>query len=61
MYCIIYIKNLRSALMLKMLNFPKCVRQNQIRQSFSCSLTYQKIPRHNQLVPSAANTFKLMT
>ena len=44
-----------------MLNFPKYFRQNQIRQSFSCSPTYQKIPCHNQLVLSAANSFKLMT
>ena len=45
-----------------MLNFPKCFRQNQIRQSFSFSLTYEKIPPpQDQLVLSAANSFKLMT
>ena len=43
------------------LNFPKWFRQNQIRQSFSCSLTYQNIPSQGQLVLSAANSFKLMT
>ena len=42
------------------LNFPKCFRQNHIRQSFPSSLTYQKIPRQDQLVLSAANSFKLM-
>ena len=26
------------------LNFLKCLRQNQIRRSFSCSLAYQNIP-----------------
>ena len=43
------------------MNFPKCFRQNQIRQFFSCSLTYQKFPHQNQLVLPAASSFKSMT
>ena len=46
---------------MKYMNFPKCFRQNQIRQFLSCSLTYQKFPHQNQLVLSAASSFKLMT
>ena len=36
-------------------------KPNQTVQSFSCSLTYQKIPRQDHIVVSAANCFKLMT
>ena len=33
-------------------------QRKQIRQSFSCSLTYQKFPHQNQLVLSTASSFK---
>ena len=39
------------------LNLRKCFGQNQMRQYFSCSLTYQKIPSQDQLMLSAANYF----
>ena len=38
----------------------KCFRQNQIRRSFSCFLTYQNLPSQVQLVLFAANFLKLM-
>ena len=49
LYCIVYIHYILS------------FRQNRIRQSFSRSQTYQKIPCQDQIVLSAANSFKLMT
>ena len=36
----------------------KMFQTKQIRQSFSCSLTYQKFPHQNQLVLSTASSFK---
>ena len=40
------------------MNFPKMFQTKQVRQTFSCSLTYQKFPHQNQLVLSTASSFK---
>ena len=58
---ILYIYILTKQTFVLMLKFPKCFQQNQIKRSFSCSQTYQKLPNQDQLELFAANSFKLIS